>query len=448
MSQIYPELVGDAVEAGVKWIGKDIFWDQVEPAQDVWDWSAVDSAYFGFCVPNDFWQVITIRTGQGWAVDTSVIDSLGPRLPHADCPPRDYSDYYDLVHHLVSHLIGTDNVFQIGVEPDIINRWYGTGAQYLQLKETAYAAAKAADPEATVLAYQLTSGGLGICVARDIYEHGDVIGAMDFFNAFFSRVSRDTVGSRRELLEAIYTGPNDRKGDLVEEFLRSPGSCDGVSINYGAPHTCLEATVDWVNQEMDSFGGRKPLWVLEVGIFDRFDLVNTADAALELVKMHSLFFSKGIERMKWYPLTVDTARSPIDWDREPLIYYPTRERLPAYYSYQLLATRISSLYEFAQRAQAGDSSWIRCLFRNRETGLLDLEVAWADRETVAVTIVPPVPCDFGFPVDHQGCELDRIWVVFNRATLRLTPEPVLIHWAQDNSHLSSARPQRSKARRD
>jgi hypothetical protein len=428
MSQIYPEYVSDAIEVGAKWLSNDIVWDLIEPAQDIWDWSVVDTAYYGFCLPNGFWQVLALRTGTGWATDSATIDSLGPRPPRADCPPRDYADFYDLVYKVVDHLKGTRTVFQVGVEPDIIYQWYGTAQQYLDLKETAYQAAKAANPEATILAYQLTTGGFGLCIAQDLYEQSDPQGAMDFFNGYFGRSDSNRIETVQELRSMIYGGTRGRCADMVRAYLDSATSCDAISFNFGAPYPYIERVLDWIEAKLDSGIGRKALWVLEWGIQDVYNQVSDEETAEELLKGYCFFFEGGLRRVRWYPLSVDSASSPRDRPRCPLINHGTGERLEGFFAYQTLAAAIGSRYLFDRRLPGSDPRIERFVFVDDATGLSNFEVVWCESCTVAASLIPPLPSSRARVRDYLGQEQGTYPIVGGFLRIELKPSPIFIDW--------------------
>lgn len=154
-----------AYAAGSRWDRFDFRWDVIEPSDNAFNFAphtnvvAIDRAH-GLNTVGILWGTPAWAAAPGCSTQQLAQRSDIPGHPQAApqsitgtsaCPPRDLALWYDYVYQVVAHFKADVHVWEIWNEPDLSWFWIGTPAQYADLLETGYLAAKAADPTATVL---------------------------------------------------------------------------------------------------------------------------------------------------------------------------------------------------------------------------------------------------------------------------------------------------------
>ena len=119
-----------------------LFWNQVEPEQGKYDWTAVDAFVKQLNHPEE--GLIALFSTSQWAV----------KHPAAMLPPspaRNPDDYYRFVYELVKHCQGRVRYWQNDAEPNDPIYWSGTKEEFVAQLKVFYKAVKDADPSAVVI---------------------------------------------------------------------------------------------------------------------------------------------------------------------------------------------------------------------------------------------------------------------------------------------------------
>ena len=158
--------------AGSRWDRFDFRWNVIEDTPGQFDYSghdtlvALDQAHsldvVGILGSTAAWAAADCPVAPAPTAPPALHGH--PQLPTDDlwwrpCPPANLDLPWDdpdnawgnFVYQTVSHFKGRVHVWEIWNEPDLTTYWQGTPEQYAQLLKVGYLAAKAADPEVTVL---------------------------------------------------------------------------------------------------------------------------------------------------------------------------------------------------------------------------------------------------------------------------------------------------------
>lgn len=292
-------------------------WPEIEPAQNVFDWTAMDALVrqIGQAGLEPMFKITTCgltREGRDFWATPAVPDSA--KLPPGPCtsmPPRKPADLSDFVFQVVSRYKDTRHVpkpvryFAIGNEVNDPNQWPGlsgrrrcvidesTGAadcpavaDYLTMLKTARAAAHAANPQVVVLESGLGSRVWGLAIARDIYQDGGkteeaLVEATTFYNRYYAgryrtplaaglfHVSPSPQGTLRQRFEArIYTpydpqGPDplvnvpvgDRFYYVAKHIFDDPAAFDAIQLHFYDEWSLMNEVVTWIRKQMDAKWG-------------------------------------------------------------------------------------------------------------------------------------------------------------------------------------------------
>ena len=120
-----------------------LFWNQIEPEQGHYDWTAVDEFVRQLDSPEE--GLVAVFSSSEWA-------SAKPSAMLPPGPAKNLDDYYRFVFDLVSHCKGRVRYWQNDCEPNNPVFWSGTKEQFVAQLKTFYKAVKAADPDALVVA--------------------------------------------------------------------------------------------------------------------------------------------------------------------------------------------------------------------------------------------------------------------------------------------------------
>jgi hypothetical protein len=211
--------------------GKDDFVDRRNDPAGVDAWAKYDNIV-DLAEQNSIEIIARLDNPPAWS--RVMTDTIGTRAP-----PDDFDDYGDFVEAVVERYRGRIAYFQLWNEPNIYPEWgeqlVDPGA-FTELLCTGYARAKAANPDAVILA-----GALSPTIALDGRDLNDLI--------FLQRMYAAGAGECFDILSAqgygLWSGPTDQR-------LRP------TVINY--PHAMLLRDV--MVQKGDA---TKPIWISEAG---------------------------------------------------------------------------------------------------------------------------------------------------------------------------------------
>lgn len=164
---------------GVNTIRIMVPWAGVEATNDVWTWSAIDRVV-NAAIARDMEVQAFLNSPPAWAVV--------PGTPALGGPPADPQEYAEFVSMVATRYAGKISAYEVWNEPNYYRFWEPTpdAAAYTALLKVAYAAIKAADPNAVVvggvIAAAPDSGTQFVNSARFVTEMYEA-GAAGYFDA-------------------------------------------------------------------------------------------------------------------------------------------------------------------------------------------------------------------------------------------------------------------------
>ena len=120
-----------------------LIWNQIEPAQGHYDWSATDAFVDQLKAPEE--GLLAIYSSSTWA-------TVQPSTMIPASPAKNLDDYYRFIHDLVTRYKGRVRYWQNDCEPNNPIFWSGTKEEFVDQLKVFYKAVKDADPEAIVVA--------------------------------------------------------------------------------------------------------------------------------------------------------------------------------------------------------------------------------------------------------------------------------------------------------
>ncbi len=254
-------LITQGRQIGVAWAREELSWGNLErDGKGRWLWSHFDrrllaTAQAGYGI------VGMLVTTPAWARVADCGQRIG-RYAAAGvvaedywCPPANPRDFADYVTAVVERYDGDGSgdapgsprvaVWQIWNEPNAWETWPGTPAEYAAILQAGYAAAKAADPSATV-----ATAGLYVLDSawKDAVGHWD---GLRFFD--------EALAARPEIwrsFDALAIHPY--MPDVAPD---QPGLYGAVTL-WGRLRTARA----WLDERTTRYGGSvRPLWISEVG---------------------------------------------------------------------------------------------------------------------------------------------------------------------------------------
>lgn len=425
------DLADDMSAAGISNAIRVYRWDQVEISQDIFDFSLVDYEYYDVMKPNGIEEIMMIRTGQGWATDTSFDSTLGIPIPEeSSAPPLNYNEYYDFIFALVDHFKGDVDRFIIENDPLTLYCWYGTASEYKQLVATANQAAKDANPSCTIMANKFPAMSFAYLIAYDLYEGGMYQQAVNFWNGYFSRRDeRFQVEDLSELLLYLNSNFGVWLRNFVDETMM-PDQAENVDIivfNYYLHYNYIDEVVAWLNYKMQENGYRKTLLDLEHGVKDERNVVSDSLAAEELVKGYAIVHSLDIPQVGWYPFALDTLTH--NYYILQLMYDLTYERfLPPYYAMRTFSDHIGPAHFFCEKQI---SYYSRYSYKDKLRHSIDRDIVWSDE--AETTIVIPFSDAFQSLIvtDYIGSHSDTIPRNGDSVAVEVGRKPKFLKWISE-----------------
>jgi glycosyl hydrolase family 39 (putative alpha-L-iduronidase) len=249
--------------ASVSVLRVSIGWDGVEPEKDHYDLA--------------FWDAfVDLAEQQGirlipYVAYTPRWNSDGQAEDYWKTPPRDVSQFGELMQLLATRYRGRIHSWELWNEPDNRDYWLGTAAQYALLLEAGAAAVHAVDPKLEVV-----SGGLagGVPFLRELFAQKRAAAAIDIVN-----------------LHSYYETWNPNPLETIPSYVAD------------------------VSRTIRSNGGKQRLWMAEVGYSNwqgpaaasaapRYAYEHSADfQATVLIRTLALLFSQpAVSLVAWYEL--------------------------------------------------------------------------------------------------------------------------------------------------
>jgi len=328
-------------------------WSFIEPQPDAWNFDLLDETVeaVGRCGLD---LGIKLRTGRDfWGVEPG-----GTPEGRGSRPPRDLSAYRRWVETLVGRYRGRVRAYAIENEVNARSFWDAPYEAYEPVWEAGYRAVKAADPDALVLDFGMTSPSYGIAIARWRYEQGDLQGAIDWFNRYFRRRGRAPIRTEEQLREALSDPKAQSDYEILFHHLTRPDLYDAYQIHFYEPWELLPELLAWLRDRMrEQGGGEKPIEAWELGYAWHDERSYDPERhGRDTTKLLVTALGEGVERVYYLPYAsvrarqgrLETVRGLVDPDDRPR---------PAYYAYREAATRLAGFQE-ARRVQAGPDEWV------------------------------------------------------------------------------------------
>ena len=119
-----------------------LFWQQLEPEKDRYDWTALDAFVNQLDTPEE--GLVSLFSSSLWATERSA-----GMLPPS--PAKDLREYYQLVFQMVKRAAGRVRYWQNDSEPNNPVYWASTAEKFVEQLRVFYRAVKDADPQAIVV---------------------------------------------------------------------------------------------------------------------------------------------------------------------------------------------------------------------------------------------------------------------------------------------------------
>jgi hypothetical protein len=240
----HAELYELGTNAGARWSREGFRWEHIETTPGIFDFDSYD----------DMVNIATnhpVELLSGLLYTNALYNTNG--APHS---PPEYEAFARYVSNTVAHFRDRIQYWEIWNEPDCDDYWYPepNATNYAALLQYAYQAAKAADPDCTVLGFSGDSGNL------------DYIGTL-FTNGALTNMDIFSIHP--------YSQPQP------------------FEISWQC------AAIDDIRSMMQSMGSSLPIWASEVG-FSSFQNVTQQRQAELLVRLHLFLFAKDVPFVMTY----------------------------------------------------------------------------------------------------------------------------------------------------
>jgi hypothetical protein len=256
----YASWAPQVASAGAKWVRLFPTWSQVEPTQDVFDWSSVDAVTSTAAANGQFVSGL-LYYNVNWVNSNT-----------GTFPTNNLSAWSSYVSAVIAHTAGKVEYWEVWNEPENFSSG-GTAQDYANVDIAAYNAAKAADPNAKI--------GLGVAsVDLNYLEQTIEDGAANHFD--FVTVHP------YEVLAAVDQG---WEGDYIS----------------------IVPTIRKMLSATDPEKATVPIWFTELG--EQIGSVNgpitvtAASQAQDLVKAFTMGIAEGVARIDWYQGEDDSGDS-------------------------------------------------------------------------------------------------------------------------------------------
>ena len=379
-----------------------IYWQQIEPAKDEYNFAIVD-AFLDQMNEGDV-PIIEVYSGSTWATEKLCKGSL----------PYDYDEYYEFIYDLVLHCDGKVKYWQRDSEPfsNSEKRWPSAQwREYIEVQREFYNAVKAADPDALVVG--IGHGGHWVDGAPGSDPLWEVF--LEYAKDWF-----DVVDLR--LYEELYTVP-----DRVEWFANKMNDFGYTkpifATEYGGPHPCgfpdgwdeiVGVMQDWslaktLAEENDPEAWWKFIHSVREDFVEPSARMFFLGAANELEEKHNLILARDIVQRTMLALGAGMERlwywslhAPWHNDLGPHPYFGKLRltdlrndyKEPAFAIYARMAAKLDG-YESIERIDTGNEEVF--FYRIERESKEPLFVLWEKRDVYDGETLPAVEFTWVFP---------------------------------------------------
>jgi hypothetical protein len=223
-----------AHDAGIVWAKQQFSWEEIEKRKNQFDWDKADQIVAVF-EKYDLQIIARLDRPPAWARKDKAA---------AQTPPDNFDDYGDFVDAFVRRYRGRVHYIQVWNEPNIYPEWGNRPvdpAGYVQMLQTAYRRAKAADPHVRVLSAPLaiTTPGERWSPDTDDWRAMDDLAFLDAMYKFGAKDYFDILSANAFGLRA---GPDEAPDPKKLNFQRV-ALARQVMETYGDTHKAV-----WINE--------------------------------------------------------------------------------------------------------------------------------------------------------------------------------------------------------
>ncbi len=235
--------------------------------------------------------------------------------------------------------------------------WAGTLGDYQALWPVGYQAVKDADPDALVADFGMTSLSYGVAIARDLYDQGDVAGAIEWLNRYTARRGFAPVKDEDELLALLNDPETQQALAAMDWHFHMQPRPDIYQLHFYEAWDLLMPVVDWIKARMRANGSRWPIEVWEIGYAWHDEATyDPAAHARDVPKLLLTALGEGAQQVYYLPYysirarqgKLETVRALVDVNWQPR---------PAYYSYRTTSQTVGD-FTGATRLAAGPDEWV------------------------------------------------------------------------------------------
>lgn len=423
-----------------------LFWAQLEPAKERYEWSALDAYVRQLRSPDE--GLVSLFSVSTWATRRSA-RSLPPS------PAKDLRDYYRFVYDTVRHCRGKVRYWENDAEPSNPIYWAGTKEEFVDELKTFYKAVKDADPSAKVVAGgydglfnppnlpEMPNQRVGLAFFDYVLKEGrdafDVFDLRLYANPYtiVGRVEaiRDkmrALGYEKPIVSAEYGGPgffeflqNRKYAPLIAQWSQSLATTGsgaggkGVADLYGQMSSLAPQT------QMFMQGCPPELQA-------KFERIQGRD----LVMRNLFALSSGVQKTLYWDVWNDASRRDdlmtLMYGKIMLFAYQggrLSKRLPLADVYRRMAQALRGVQE-VRRVEVADFPTVQ-LFEVKRQGRTPLWVAWLQRdafsgeEAAPIAFDSPCPAKRAVATDTFGASVP-VRLEDGRLRVKLTVTPVYI----------------------
>lgn len=343
-------------QLGASWSFTSILWGDVEPEQDVWNFEKADKI-IQEAQKNQVNLIVKIRTGTCWATREK------SSAQQTSSPPEALEDYTEFVHTVVDRYKDAVDFWAVENEMNTQRFWIGTLEEYNQLIETAYTTIKEVDPSAQVLDSGMASMTYGMCIAKEMYEKGEVGEALTFYNEYYTRRGVH-ISSEEELKEVLYSQEAEKVYIIMMNHFDNP-HYDVYQLHYYEDYSLLDEVIHFIRSHLQE----KQIFAVEMGYAYRNDATfDEKEHAEGTVKLMVSLLAEGVPVQVYLPLIDLDKDNHEEWRG---LVSLERERRPALYAYRV-TTALLKEREFTNKVESA-VCWYE--FGN-------VTVVWSEEESI------------------------------------------------------------------
>jgi hypothetical protein len=425
-----------------------LLWQQVEPTQGKYDWTAVD-AFVGQLKSRDE-GLISIFSSSTWA--TKLPSAMIPASP-----ANKADDYYRFIYDLVKHCNGKIRYWQNDSEPNNPIYWAGTPDEFVAELKVFYKAVKDADPSASVVAggydglfnppsmAPMPGQQVGLAFFDNVLKNG-----ANFFDLFDLRLYANPytiqgrVETMRQKMKALgyekpiicteYGGPGFFAYPVNRKYFPIVAAWQEAIKKQDMNGTAISNPIADLYKDMDKLAPETQMFMQGCSpkLQRKYDRIQGRD----LVMRNILAFSAGVQKTLYWDFWNDAS------DRNNLMTlmygkimmmgfdgHTLTKRYPVADVFTRMAAELRGVRQVKQIPVEGEPSI--CLFQVDRSGRGPLYVVWDQRDSFSGEDSPPRTCWMPFTAkkaiatDVFG-EANPAWESKGRWTLPVSVTPLYI----------------------